>query len=238
MTALALLLALTAAQAVAPVASPAADSSHAATEAAIVDAAQAALAEAWPDVAPQLAIRVVRLSGGAERVRPPVRVRFLDAGVPRGRASAEVEAADGAGWARAGWALLDVAHTATAAVLVRPLARGEAVTPDAYRLDAVETTRMAEAPLAPDSLVGWSAGRPLAAGTVLTARVLARPVAADAGAAVRVRYRRGAVQIAFEGVARERGAVGETIRVYDSATRRTHRVRLTAPGEGAWLSTL
>ncbi len=232
MTVLALLLALVAA----PAADTSADTSAAA--AAIEAAAEAALADAWPGAAPHASVRVVRLSGGAERVRPPVRVRFLDAGVPRGRASAEVEAADGGGWARAGWALLDVAHTATAAVLVRPLARGEAVTPDAYRLDTVETTHLAEPPLAPDALDGWAAGRALAAGTVLTARALARPVAVDTGQPVRVRYRRGAVRIAFEAVARERGAVGETVRVYDSATRRTHRVRLTAPGEGAWLSTL
>lgn len=232
MSPLALLLALLVA---APLASPA-DSSHATVEA----AATAALAEAWPDVAARATVRVVRLSGGAERARPPVRVRFLDAAAPRGRASVEVEAPAGDGWARAGWALLDVAHTGTAAVLVRPLARGEAVTPDAYRLDAVETTRLAEPPLAPDSLVttDWTASRPLAAGTVLTRRVLALPLAAETGDAVRVRYQRGAVQIAFEAVARERGAVGETVRVYDASTRRTHRVRLTASGEGAWLSTL
>ena len=211
-----------------------ADSSASAVE----DAAATALAEGWPDVA--ATVRVVRLSGGAERARAPLRVRFLDAGVPHGRASVEVEVEVGTGWTRAGWALLDVAHTETAAVLTRPLARGDAVTASDYGIETVETTRASECPLAPDSLAAgdWTADRPLAAGTVLTRRLLARPAAAERGETVYVQYTRGAVRLAFDAVARERGSVGDTVRVYDAGTRRTHRVRLTAPGQAVWLSTL
>lgn len=212
------------------------DSSHATIE----RAAAAALTAQWPDVAARATVRVVRLSGGAERVQSPVRVHFLSEAPPHGRASARVEQATSDGWVPAGWAWLDVAHTATAAVLVRALARGETVTAADYRLEPIETTRQADPPVPPDSLYlgAWTASRPLAAGTVLTHRLLALPLAAEAGSAVRVRHQRGAVLIAFETVARERGAVGEAVRVYDPNSRRTHRVRLTAPGEGIWLSTL
>ncbi|PAP75787.1 flagella basal body P-ring formation protein FlgA [Rubrivirga marina] len=221
MTRLGLLLALLAA--------PAAS----ATEADVVAAAEAAVADVWPDAE----VRVVRLSGGAEAAPPPLRVRFRDA-APRGRVSAEVEAQEPDGtWAPAGWAYLEVAVFETAPVLITDVDRGEPVA-GAVRLDRVETTRLS-AVLPADALgAGWTAARSLRAGTVLTGRLVEAPAAAETGDALRVRYARGAVAVTLDCEARERGALGETVRAVCAATGATYRVQLTAPGEGDWTATL
>ena len=212
----------------------------AAPTAEVEQAAAEALAEAWPRPEARAEVRVVRLSGGAESAAPPVRVRFLGAEAPRGQASAEVEtqATDGT-WARAGWALLHVAWFETAAVLTRDVPRGEAIG-DAWRLEEIETTTLTSPLLAPDALgaAAWTAARTLRAGTPLTTRDAAAPVAADRGEPVRVTYARGPIRIELAAEARERGSVGDIVRVYCSDTRATLRVRLTAPGQGEWVSTL
>ena len=197
------------------------------TEADVQAAAEAAVAAVWADAE----VRVVRLSPAARDAAPPLRVRFEDE-KPRGRVSAEVEALgpDGA-WARAGWAYLDVAVFATAAVLTRDVDRGEPLN-DAVRLERVEVT--GAAPLAGGA--GWTAARSLRAGTVLTERLVAAPPAAERGDPVRLRYRRGGVAVSLDCTARERGAVGETVRV--ACDRATYRALLTAPGQGDWTATL
>ena len=192
-------------------------------------AAQAALADVWPDAE----VRVVRLSAGAAAAAPPIRVRFAD-GRPQGRASATVEARVDGVWAPAGWAYLEVTVYRTGLVVTRGLDRGAAVA------GAVEARRVEAVPglLSPDRLVeGGTAARSLRAGTVLTARLVRAPSAVDVGSPLRVRYTRGALTVALACQARERGAVGETVRATcpDAAA---YRVRLTGPGEGTWAATL
>ena len=203
----------------------------ASAEADVAQAAQAALVGVWDDAE----VRVVRLSGDAARAVPPLRVRFRDA-APRGRVSAEVEAQTAAGWTSAGWAFLDVAVYDSAAVLTADVSRGDVID-GVVRLDRVDVTRLDDV-LAPSEVAGWTARRGLAAGTVLTARLAEPPAAAESREPVRVRYTRGAVRVVLDCLARERGAVGETIRARCPDTGATYRVRLTAPGEGDWAGTL
>lgn len=208
-------------------------------EAEVAAAAEAALAEAWPEAAEHAEVRVVRLSGAAGDVAPPLRVRFPDGAPPRGRTSAVVEAAEADGsWARAGWAYLEVAYTGTVAVLTRDLQRGDPISPDAVRPEAVETTDLPDA-LAPNALGdGWTAARSLRAGTVLTARLVEAPAVVEVGDPVQVVYARGAVRVVLAGEARQRGALGDEVRVYCDDTHSTFRVRLTGPGAGVWVRTL
>ncbi len=203
------------------------------TEADVASAAELAIAEVWPDAE----VRVVRLSAKAETAKPPLRVRFLDA-APRGRASAEVETLTDSSWTPAGWAYLDVAVYDTALVLTRDVDRGDALV-DAIHPQRVEVTSLPVSPLSPDlSLEGWSATRSLRVGTVLTARLADAPSAVEIRAPLRVRYTRGALSVTLACEARERGAIGDTIRATCSDTRASYRVRLTAPGEGVWMGTL
>ena len=194
-------------------------------------AAEQAIADIWPDAE----VRVVRLSAEAEAARPPLRVRFLDE-APRGRTSAEVETRAGDAWASAGWAYLDVVVYDTALVLTRDVARGDAL---AGVVQRQRVERPSQPPLSPDTrLEGWSAARSLRAGTVLTARLADAPSAVESRAPLRVRYTRGALSVTLSCEARERGAIGDTIRATCSDPRATYHVRLTAPGEGRWMRTL
>ncbi len=199
-------------------------------EADVVAAAEAALGDLDAEV------RVVRLSGEAEVAAPPLRVRFRDE-APRGRVSASVEARQPDGsWAPVGWAYLEVAVFETAAVLTRDVARGEPVA-DAVRVERVETTRLRDV-LPPDAVRQSTATRTLRAGAVLTARLVEAPAAVEARAPLRVRYQRGVVRVVLDCEARERGAVGESVRAYCSDTRALYRVLVTAPGAGDWTATL
>ena len=202
-----------------------------ASEADVQAAAQAAVAAVWPDAE----VRVVRLSPAAREAAPPLRVRFRD-DRPRGRVSAEVEALgpDGA-WVRAGWAYLDVAVFATAAVLARDVDRGEPLD-DAVRLGRVEVAGAAPLGASFRGGAGWTAARSLPAGTVLTERLVVAPPAAERGDPVRLRYRRGGVAVTLNCTARERGVLGEAVRV--ACDRATYRALLTAPGQGDWTATL
>ena len=197
----------------------------------VAAAARAALADVWPDAE----VRVVRLSGGAGQAAPPLRVEFRD-GAPRGRVSAEVLTRTASGWAPAGWAFLDVAVYDSAAVVTAEVARGAALD-GSLRLERVDATRL-DAPLTPRQLAGWTARRSLAAGTVVTSHLAEPPAAVRRRGALRVRYARGNVRVALDCTARERGAVGETVRAACPGTRAVYRVLLTAPGEGDWTGTL
>lgn len=198
-------------------------------EAELLAAARAALP--WPDAE----VAVVRLSPTAADARPPLRVVWNDR-APRGRASAEVEVQHGGAWRSAGWAFFDVAVFDTVAVATQDLARG-APLGGAVALRRADVTALFGAPLAGD-LGDWTARRTLRAGDVLTDRLAEPPSAAERGDAVHVRYRRGAVAVSLDCTARERGAVGEPIRVACSETRALYRVVLTAPGQGDWTATL
>ncbi|MEM1116222.1 MAG: flagellar basal body P-ring formation chaperone FlgA [Bacteroidota bacterium] len=219
---LSLLLATAAAQAQSP-------------EAGVTAAAEVALAEAWPDLAARAEVEVVRLSPAVAAAAGPLRVRFE--APPRGRTSAVVEGQTETGWARLGWAYLHVAHRREVAVLTRDVARGEALD-GAVRTETRETTALRGA-LAPEAVgPGAVARRTLRAGTVLTDRLVAAPAAATIGAPVAVTYTRGTLRLTVVGEARERGALGDEVRVYVPDTRSTFRVRLTGPGAGAWVATL
>ena len=232
---IALALLLLASPAVASPTAPPASPGARPAEADVLAAARAALRGVWPDAE----VRVVRLSAAAEAAAPPLRVRFHD-DRPRGRASAEVEArvvgASGdTTWSAAGWAYLDVAVFDTAFVLTRDLARGDALATAAV----AQRTDVTALPAPLSALTeGLSAARSLRAGTVLTARDADAPSVVDARAPLRVRYTRGALTVVLACHARERGALGESVRATCPDTRAVYRVRLTGPGEGVWTATL
>lgn len=206
-------------------------------EAVVVAAAEAALAEAWPAVAARAEVHVVRLSPAIEAAEAPIRVRFLS-GPPRGRTSAVVEARSASGgWDRLGWAYLEVSHFGEVAVLTRDVVRGGALA-GALRIERRETTALRDAIDAETLLHGYVATRTLRAGTVLTGRLVAPPAAAEVGDPVAVTYTRGTLLLTVVGEARQRGALGEEVRVYVAETRSTFRVRLTGPGAGEWVATL
>lgn len=195
------------------------------------------LADRFPEAAPRLAPRVLRLSADVPAGRP-VRLALTDAdGVPSGHTRVDILTDAG----RAGWALLYVAHFDSVVVARREIARGDTLDAGAVEVAWLDVTRFHGDPVRPADLDRAdlpTARRSLRAGTALRQSSLAWPVAVDTGDRVRVRYRRGGLLLALDGAAREPGAVGDAIRVHCRATGATYRVRLTAPGEADWLETL
>jgi flagella basal body P-ring formation protein FlgA len=216
----------------------AAPSAFGQTDAARVQAAaETLLAERFPDWAGRLAPRGVRapaLDGAAIRLD-----LVAGAEMPEGHTVAEVLAADGR---RIGQATLYVAHWDSVAVASHALARGDTVTAADFAPAWIETTRLRTPPLR------WADARRLAdaatvrrsvgAGDALRASDHQAPPAVETGDPVEVRYRRGDLALTLRGQARERGALGEAVRVYCPDVRTTYRVRLVAPGVGEWLETL
>ena len=211
----------------------------------VASAAEALLAERFPDDAHRLDVRVVRTSTDV-RAAEPVRVVWpADAALPRGRTQVDVlTRTSGGGWNETGWALLYVAHFDSVVMAQTVLDRDEPVAPEDVSVAWVETTTFRGEPLrAADFRTLRADGavfatRRLPAGRPLRHGDLRLPLAADTGEAVRMRYERGPIRLRLACQARERGRPGETIRLYCPDTRTTYRARLTGPGAADWTQTL
>ena len=206
-------------------------------EARVRTSAERLIAERFPDAVDRLEPRVLRL---AAAVPSEGRLRLELAasnGLPRGHTRANLYA----GSERLGWALLYVAHFDSVLVARHDLARGDTLETAVLETAWLETTRFHGEPALPRALqraAHPTARRALSAGEALRVSDLVWPSAVDTGDAIRVRYARRGFALMLEAQARERGAIGEAIRVYARATGATYRVRLTAPGEADWLETL
>ena len=205
-------------------------------EARVAEATRGLLAERFPALAARLVPRVRRVAGPLPP--GPLRLALTEAdAVPRGPVRADVLDAAGR---PVTWALLDVAHFDSVRVALRDVPRGAPVAPAALGVAWLDVTRFTGEPLRATVALpaGATARRPLRAGGALRVGDLEAPPAVDTGDAVTVRYRRGAFDLRLPARARERGGVGETVRVFCADTGATYRVRLTAPGEADWLETL
>lgn len=208
-------------------------------------AAEAALAERFPDEAHRLDVRVLRTGGdvptAALRVRLP-----SSAAMPRGHTRVDVLARAGAGWQKSGWALVYVAHFDSVVVARRTVERGAPVAPSDLGAAWLETTTFHGEPLRIADLDRLSAEfggdlfaeRRLREGRALRRGDLRPPFAADTGDAVALRFRRGAVALELPCRAREPGYVGDEIKLYSPDTDATYRARLLGPGLAEWTATL
>jgi flagella basal body P-ring formation protein FlgA len=208
----------------------------------VAAAAEAVLAERFPDEAHRFEVRVLR-TGGAVDETAPLRIDLPSGGeVPRGHTKVDVLARAASGWERTGWALLYVAHFDSVVVARRSVRRNDAVAPADLGTAWLETTSFHGEPLRAVDLAAWGpdlfADRPLREGRALRRGDLRPPFAADTGEAVTLHFQRGAITLELPCHAREPGFVGEEIRLYSSTTDATYRARLTAPGVATWTATL
>lgn len=210
------------------------------TDRRVLAAAESLLTERPPGTAGYLEPRVLRAPAVPEG---PLRLALLSTEPPRGYTPADVLVPDGAGgWRAVGRATLYVARFDSVAVPFRPLARGDTLLAGDLTPTWLETTRMATLPLlwtdARALPMGAVARRALPAGEPVRAADFVAPDAVAVGDAVDVYYRRNGLELTLRGRARERAALGETLRVYCPDTRATYRVRLVAPGTADWIETL
>lgn len=214
------------------------------SETRLVEAAQAALTDRYPEQAEHLAIRLVRMASDVP-ADAPLRVRLTaDADMPKGRIQSDLQAQSPSGeWQDAGWAQFYVAHFDSVAVPIRAINKDEALGPDDMTFAWIETTRFAGDPLTP-ALFRDLATAPLYAHRHLQAdralqRTDVRPAyAADTGEPIEMIYQRDQLTLIVKGQARSPGFVGDIIRFYAPTTKSMYKVRLTGPGAAEWLETL
>lgn len=134
----------------------------------------------------------------------------------------------------AGWKLyvpVSVQVQVPVLVTLRPLARGQAVS--ATDVEVQRRDRASVGPQAlshPDQLVGQIVSRPVAAGTVLAAGVMAPLRLVRRGQAVTILGESGSFQIRAQGKALGDGSAGELIRVENLSSRRVVEGRIGADG--------
>jgi len=205
-------------------------------------AAEAVLAERFPGEAHRLRVRVVR-TGGALTDEAGLKVTFQSSdALPRAHAKVDVWTQSVAGWTKAGWALLYVAHFDSVVVAREGVAQGAVVTPEQVTFAWMDVTAFRGEPLRPAAYRALArdavfAARPLRERRPLHAGDLRPPFAANTGDAVLMRYRRGKILLRVACKAREPGFVGDVIRLYNPDTDTMYRARLTAPGAAEWMET-
>lgn len=204
---------------------------------------EADFAERFPDIAPHLDVRVVRMQSAVETASA-LRVRFNQSdAIPRGHARIRLMALNEGSWNEAGWALLYVSHFDSVGVALNDVSPGQAVSPSDVTFAWMETTRFRGEPLRPHELRGPDdetlfARRPLRAGEVVRTDDLRPSFAAETGQTITVTYRRGGLHMKLRCLAREPGHLGDIIRAYNPDTKSTYQVVLTGSGSAKWKSTL
>jgi len=206
---------------------------------------EAVLATRYPAEAPRLAVRVKRIEAALDELAPVRLVFPEDDALPRGTTQVTLlQDAGEAGWQKAGWALLYIAHYDSVMMTATTVRADAEVDPAALHVAWIETTTFRGEPLRP---ADWQAR--LHDGAVFATRILRegqalrrsdlRPAyAAEPGAVVLMRYRRRGVAFDVVCKAREAGLAGEAVRLYSTDTGNLYRARLTGPGTAEWLETL
>jgi flagella basal body P-ring formation protein FlgA len=116
-----------------------------------------------------------------------------------------------------------------AAVPTRRITAGQVLQAEDFRIERVRADRAAGL-IDPDAVAGLAARRPLAAGQPLAERDLGRPAVVAKNAAVMMAITMPGMSIAAQGRALQDGAIGETIRVQNVASRAVLEAEVVGPG--------
>lgn len=208
-------------------------------------AATQALARHYPESTGRLKVRVRRVRGDVDTAKA-LRVRFSESdGTPTGLAQADVHTREaGDTWEEVGWAMLRVARLDSVVTVQSRVQGGESIPQTDLETAWVETTDLHGEPLraatvrARASRERLVAARHLRSGRVLRKRDVRRPHTVDAGASVRVHYRRGRLTFRLSCTAREPGIVDEEVRVHCSDLDTMYRARITGANTAQWVETL
>jgi flagella basal body P-ring formation protein FlgA len=114
----------------------------------------------------------------------------------------------------------------------RDIAAGEVVRPEDL-IWGKAAAAPADAPRDPDALIGMTARRPLRAGAAALARDVSAPIVVKPGETITVSFDADGVSLALQGKALAAGSVGETIKVENTASKKTIQAVVTGPGQAA-----
>ena len=207
--------------------------------------AEEVLAERYPDNAHRFDVRVKRVEAMVE-AEEGVRLVFpAEDKWPRGTMQVKLfTGSDTAGWQKAGWALLYIAHFDSVVIAQATVSSGDEVSLADAGVAWIETTTFRGEPLRPDDLRALTqegalfATRSIPEGRVLRRDDLRPAFAVETGASVMMRYQRGSLTFDLSCKARQAGHLDDAIRLYSSETGKTYRARLTGTGAAEWIETL
>jgi len=159
--------------------------------------------------------------------------------VPRGRLQVVVISETG----ERTWAMIKVARFDSVATLIASVSSGEPVANADFQFFWIETTRFSGDPITPSILAAMDDGDLVANRSLRADRPLRRSdigprPAAEAGDSIIMTHRRSAFVFTVTCKSRDRGKIGDVIRLYDDDTDTMYRARLTARGRAEWLETL
>ena len=123
-----------------------------------------------------------------------------------------------------------VSETVEAAVLLRPLARGDTVKTSDYMVERRRKSEFLTGAIAADQAVGLAAKRPLRTGELLRAADLMKPEVVRRNETVTIVYQVPGIMLTVRGKALETGSVGDIIGVTNIQTNRTVQATIEAPG--------
>jgi flagellar basal body P-ring formation protein FlgA len=190
--------------------------------------------------ASRLKVEVLRVSG-VDIDAHPVRVELQGDAFPRSRTQVRVLRELPQGGHEAGWALLNVSHFDSVAVLNHSITSGSTFSPDDIRFEWTDITAFRGTPMRTRDVSEFSAdavwSRSIAEGRVLRSDDVRAPFAAQTGDTVLMDYIRSGLVLRLSCRAREAGSTGDIIRLYSPETRATYRARLTGPGTATWIET-
>jgi flagellar basal body P-ring formation protein FlgA len=193
-----------------------------------------------PGAAAKAEVAVERISPAGSLGADVLTARLPDQPVvPRGRIQVSLKSVSGP----QGRAIVRIAHFDSVATVQSSTFAGEPVRSSDLRFFWIETTRFSGDPLTPTALANWGgteliSRRSLRADRPLRTSDLGPPPAAEAGDPVLMTYRRSAFVMDVTCTSRDRGLVGDVIRLYADDTDTMYRARLTARGRAEWLETL
>ncbi|MFT5143667.1 MAG: flagella basal body P-ring formation protein FlgA [Thalassolituus oleivorans] len=212
-------------------------------EDAILSAATRAVAGRIPGSAGSVEVSVVRVSDLPEGTTfgpSAVHVELPQSPVvPKGR----LQISFSVGTERLGTALIQVAHFDSVAIAIEQFSSGDAIIPSSLHFVWMETTRFSGEPVTPGTLDRWGdaelmARRYLRTDSPLRTTDIGPRPAAETGEPVRMSYRRGAFLLDLSCRARERGQLGDIIRLYADDSDTVYRARLVGAGRAEWIETL
>jgi flagella basal body P-ring formation protein FlgA len=123
-----------------------------------------------------------------------------------------------------------VRQTVEAAVLSRPVGRGDIIREADVTVERREKSEVAGEAIDADAVVGLSAKRPLRAGQVLRASDLMKAEVVQRNDHVTIVYQVPGVMLTVRGKALESGAVGELVSVVNVQSNRTVFAEVSGPG--------
>ena len=164
------------------------------------------------------------------RCERPLVARWAAGSAHVGRVTVEVRCEGARPWRLYVPSKVSVMHPVV--VAARPLARGQRLGPGDLRVERRDLAVVGEdAVRDPARIRGYVLTRPLGTGRVLETRLLEAPRLVDRGQRVRLVAEGAGIHISMTGVAMEAGALGETVRVRNPASRRVVDAVVTGPGK-------